>query len=409
MKKKIILLSLSTPTFNNVRAASALPYHLIKGMREDSATAYDVEIYSYNINDIMPEDLRKVESELGVTVHLLPRPAWQRWMLRLRLLALRVLLPYPLLSYFRLPVGTVGEIREKRPDGIWIYGEELMGLARNFADIPCVVTMPDCESLFYHRMLSKGFATVRLLQTLRYAYAFHQYRKMERDHYAAHVQYHFVGDADARFFKLLHPEAHAHFLRHPLYEHKPVGAISFHQPKLKALIAGRNDLYMHEATSRLVDELCGSHGASLPEHLAFTFLGRGWEAEAARLVAAGYDAQVVGFAPDYIAELQQHDLQITPIVVGTGTKGKVLDAIANGLLEIGTHGALENIAVESGRSCVQYETAAECVDILADIAGNVSKYEAMAMEGVRQVCAQHERDTVARGFVQLFTLSPLNP
>ena len=34
MKKKIALISLSTPTFNNVRAASALPYHLIKGANE---------------------------------------------------------------------------------------------------------------------------------------------------------------------------------------------------------------------------------------------------------------------------------------------------------------------------------------------------------------------------------------
>ena len=34
MNNKIVVVSLSTPTFNNVRAASALSYHLIKGYRE---------------------------------------------------------------------------------------------------------------------------------------------------------------------------------------------------------------------------------------------------------------------------------------------------------------------------------------------------------------------------------------
>ena len=61
MSKKIVLISLSTPTFNNVRAASALPYHLIKGIRENNATKYNLEIYSFNINNIGTEDIRKIE------------------------------------------------------------------------------------------------------------------------------------------------------------------------------------------------------------------------------------------------------------------------------------------------------------------------------------------------------------
>ena len=49
----------------------------------------------------------------------------------------------------------------------------------------------------------------------------------------------------------------------------------------------------------------------------------------------------IKFAPDYIEEICKHDIQVTPICIGTGTKGKVLDAIANGLLVIGSWYALE--------------------------------------------------------------------
>ena len=405
MSKKIVLISLSTPTFNNVRAASALPYHLIKGIRESNATEYNLEIYSFNINNIGTEDIRKIEIELGTTIHQLQCPLWKKWMLKLHLLFLRVLLKYPMLSYFRIPTSTLEKIKESAPNGIWIYGEELMGLAKTFEKLPCVITMPDCESLFYHRMLSKDFATRKLFQTLRYAYAYHQYRRMERYHYTEHAQYHFVGKEDTRFFKLLHPNGHALFIRHPLYEYRSAKEIKFHQPKIKVLIAGRNDMYMHEATNQLIESLCSIDGTKqykLPAHYIFTFLGKGWEKDAEKMKDAGYCTNTISFAPDYIEELQKHDIQITPIVVGTGTKGKVLDAISNGLLEIGTHGALENIAVESGKSCIQYEMASECVELLAHIIRNTGKYENIAENGVHQICELHDRRKIAKEFFSLF-------
>ena len=66
---------------------------------------------------------------------------------------------------------------------------------------------------------------------------------------------------------------------------------------------------------------------------------------------------------------------LTPIAIGTGTKGKVLDALANGLLVVGTPYALENIAVENGVSCVEYHSTKELFSTLVDIPYNVQKYE----------------------------------
>lgn len=52
---RIILITLSTPTYNNVRSASALPYHLIMGAKEQGDI--DFEVYSYNINEIDAAEL----------------------------------------------------------------------------------------------------------------------------------------------------------------------------------------------------------------------------------------------------------------------------------------------------------------------------------------------------------------
>lgn len=96
------------------------------------------------------------------------------------------------------------------------------------------------------------------------------------------------------------------------------------------------------------------------------------------------------FAEDYIEALQAHDIQLTPIAVGTGTKGKVLDAIANGLLAVGTPGALENIAVEHGKSCLLYHSPHELVTMLAAIPQHIPDYERMAEAGREQVLVHHQ-------------------
>ena len=140
----------------------------------------------------------------------------------------------------------------------------------------------------------------------------------------------------------------------------------------------------------------------------------------ATLRQAGYEVEHIKFAPDYIEEICKHDIQITPIAVGTGTKGKVLDALANGLLVIGTSYAMENIAVENGVSCIVYQKPEEVIKILMDIVKNDNvnvndndnempsyensnrrKYEEIAAEGQRQVLKHHDRGLIAK---QLFDL-----
>ncbi|WP_276910535.1 glycosyltransferase family 1 protein [Hallella colorans] len=389
---RIILMTLSTPTYNNVRAASALPYHLIMGAKE--LGDIDFEVYSYNINEIDAAGIAETERSLNVRLHLLQKPWWVTWMFRLHLGILRVLLKYPYLSYLRVPEETIKKIKSSNPDIIWIYGEEIAGIAKTFEGIKRIVTMPDCESMFYYRMLRQRWATKHLSQILRYAFAYWQYRSMERRNCHANVIYHFVGETDAEFFKNINPSSKAIFLRHPLYAFNELKKIAFSEPKIKLLFAGRYDFYCEHGSNELLDAMLGRK-QDLINNFEITFLGKGWETWNERLKTAGFVSSHIKFAPNYITELQKHDIQINAIDVGTGTKGKVLDAISNGLLAFGTNYALENVAVRNGESCVQYSTVEEAMDRLMDICAHRNQYEQMAENGRKIVLLEHDRGKIA--------------
>ena len=95
---KIAFISLSTPTYNNVRAASALPYHLI-----DVCRGHQFKIYSFDINHVGKDEQDKTKNALRVDIELISRPNWITWMFKLHLAILRVFLKYPFSCYYKLP------------------------------------------------------------------------------------------------------------------------------------------------------------------------------------------------------------------------------------------------------------------------------------------------------------------
>lgn len=386
---KIQLITLVTPTYNNVRAASALPYHLIKGYGRQA----EFEIYSYNINNIDSKGITKTEKELDVKIHLLKKTWWIKWMLKFHMGILRIFLKYPYLSYLHLSEDVVCEICDRHPDFIWIYGEELTGLSRLFKGHKCIVTMPDCESMFYYRMLKLNWNTDSVAKILKYAFAYWQYRNMEKALFTSGVVYHFVGKEDADFFRNINPKAEITFLRHPLYAYDETRKIAFHRPKIRLLFAGRYDFYCQHATDNLLHAFI-KHKDELRSQYEITFLGNGWSKWNSLLGETGFSSQHINFVPDYIEELQKHDIQINAIDVGTGTKGKVLDAFANGLLVIGTQLALENIEIDSN-SAIQYSTIEELIVMLRDIPQNIDKYEQMVELGRKNVLMNHNKIVVS--------------
>ena len=398
---RVILVTWNTPTQENVRGASALPYHLLTERKDDVS----VTVYSFNANKLSATEIADVEKHLQLQVSVVEMPRWYNWMTKMHLLFLRIFLPLPYLCYIRMTGNDARSIRENQPDLLWIYGEELLGVVEQFKDLKRVHLGPDTESLYYYRMIGRRFVMNNALNYWKCALMYRKYARMERefpsDRYYTYLA---VGEEDVQHLQQLNPNVNARFIRHPHYEVNSQFIIhnsQFHHPKIKLLVAGQYNLYMQQEADLLNAQFI-IHNAQFKGAYSITFLGKGWEKHVESLKEVGYEVYHIKFAPDYIEEICKHDIQLTPIAIGTGTKGKVLDALANGLLVIGTPYALENIAVEHGVSCLEYSSANEVIAWLTDTPNNRKRYERMAEMGREAVLKHHGRKQVSR---QLFGLA----
>ncbi len=390
---KVTMISVMMPAAENIRGTSALPYHLLAG-RDRSI---EVILYSYNLNRLSKEQIDSVAKELNIKIYILPVPWWYVFFLRF-FSPFRILLNYPIANYINLSSLQLDTIINDNPDAIWIYGEELSRVSRQLKDFRRVHTLPDCESLYYYRMLGKRFAIRNKIRFWRSAFMYPKYLNMEKQFdTSSNIHYHLVGEEDVNFLKEICPGIQAHFLRHPHYQvAKPAKVISFSTPKIKVLIAGQYNLYMQQDADAMINCLINDKELSdLKEHYVYTFLGKGWEHHVNSLNNAGYEAHHIKFAPNYIEEICKHDIQVTPICIGTGTKGKVLDAIANGLLVIGTWYALENIAVKHLESCIEYDEAKDFIKILKDIIVRRNYYENIALKGRKSILERHNQKLIS--------------
>lgn len=393
---KVIYISNMAPASDNIGGTSALPYHLMVHRSDD----VEVEVFTFNTNGLTAEKIAAVEKELRLKINVLPMNRLAAWLLGLKgvmSLLVRMLLPYPPHYYLRLDRATVAHIKAMRPDGVWIYGEELTGISRQLSEIPQVHTGPDCEVLYYERLLLQPW--VGRIKRLRCHVMMRKFRRLAASAPTC-ARYHLVGAADCETLRQVNPQVDACFLRHPHYNYNAERKIKFAEPRIRLVLAGRNDHYMHAGAAELINELVAN--SDLAKHFEFTFLGKGWETMHEQLLGAGWQSRIIAFAPDYAVELCRHDVQLTPISVGSGTKGKVLDAITNGLLVIGTQYALENIAVRHSEECLQYERASEVPDMLRDIADNRPRYEAMAEAGRTAVLREHDRASASQALFGMF-------
>lgn len=395
---KIALITLHTPTATNHRGASALPYHIIKHRNIDIG----MEIWTYNLNECSAELITQIEEKLDVKIHLVPK---NQMMCVLESRLLRLFLPYPLLYYKMLSNATISEINtwlgNDRSNGVWIYGEDIAHHTLNFPQYRCVVTTPDCEAMYYYRELSHRGQFTRLIPLFKNAIMYYKYARMAEAFPTDNVRYHLVGKEDCEFLQNINPKVDATFINHPHYDYSDKKAIKFSQPKINILIAGRYDFYMKDKCDELFEAMT-EVAQELKDSFMITFLGKDWESWKEMLTSAGYEVDHIRFAPDYMEELIKHDIQITPIGVGTGTKGKVLDAFANGLMVMGTLRALENIQVVNGESCILYDKAEEAINALRDIAVNPHKYEQIAEAGREAVLKYHNSIIISQKVFNLF-------
>ncbi|MDY6207023.1 MAG: glycosyltransferase [Prevotella sp.] len=393
---RIVLITTVTPTPDNYRAASALPYHLLKYRSKK----INVIVYSFNSNCVDDKRRKEIAEDLHIEIKVIPRAKIIEMMFCSHLIFLKNFLPYPFDYYNGLSSKTLNEIREWLPDGIWIYGDSLFRFADKFV-VKTVITMPDCVPFYYYRLIGDYFLFNSFYKMMGNAIQYYKNIKMERKFPSdKRIHYHLVGGEDEKFLKKINPSIQTHFIRHPHYNIGEKKEICFSKPKIKLLIAGQYNLYMKTAVDEIIPILC--ENKSLSAQYTITFLGKGWTFVIEKLMNKGYFCKQINYVDVYFEEIAKYDIQLTPISVGTGTKGKVLDAFANGLLVIGTPYALENIAVEHEKSCSVYSTPEELITILKDIPQNIEKYEHMAETGREMVLKYHNRKNISKELFSLF-------
>ena len=392
----IALISNMTPASENIRGTSALPYHIIQGIKTlNHGEKITVTIWSFNQNELDGIKLKEVSEELDTHIHLMSLPKWFTFIFRHHLLFIRLFLRFPIHNYIKLDHKFVKDIKSTNPDIIWVYGEEMSNIVKQFDGYKRIHTLPDCESLYYYRMMEQRFVYDYPIKYWKCALMYRKFRNMERKFdKSIDILYHLVGEKDALSLRNLNPGINAQFFRHPHYVVKDENRlIKFHQPKIKLLIAGQYNYYMQQSADEALEMMCNN--ALLKEHYEITFLGKGWNKWKQHLSTSGFIAQHLAFAPDYIEEICKYDIQLTPISIGTGTKGKVLDALANGLMVIGTPYALENIKVENGHSCICYNTVEELRYYLEEIPVHTQEYEFIAEKGRKNVLKNHSKHLIA--------------
>lgn len=379
---KVSFVTFYTPSPCNFKAPSALPYHLL--LHRDRSR-FDVTIYSFNYNLLPQEQIDSVAKMLGVKIVTIPVPEWYSRMKRFPLSPFRAFLRLPHYSSLRLPQSIVNEIISSNPDALWVYTEDIALVMQQFPkSMPKVLMGPDSIAMYYNRLVESTSG----LQWLRNMLMRNQYARLEcRLAECGNVRCVLVGEDDCRYMRSLTDKAEVQFLVHPHYDILEK-AIHFNAPKIRLLITGRRDIYNHEGIEVVMNTLLSN--PSLTNSYEITMLGGDWQQHVAKLAAVGYDAHFISYATEYQAELIRHDVQIAPITQGSGTKGKVLEAMANGLLMIGTPYAMENIQAIDGKDYIGYRDSASLLKALQAIANAPLKYEQMAERGRVAIRKNHQ-------------------
>lgn len=391
---KIALISTITPTSTNVGGPSALPYQLIKYR----PSYINIELYSFNENKISQEKISKISNELRCNIHLI------QYSKKFTLIQQKVIRNIINRFYF-LPIKSLQTSSNilytqlEKFDYIWIYPHILYHLSLPI-NKKIIITGPDSAALHYYRALKDQYVYDNNLTKI-YKRVYKKFLALEHEWgKKANTTLHFVGESDQNFYSTNFGK-NSFYLPHP-YNNIP----SFSQKRIKKdnklsiIITGEFNIYTYTDTLEIIKCLCKF--SELNKYFKFTFLGKHWENNVENLIKSGYEAQQIRWVEDYYKELQNHDIQLFPISVGTGTKGKVLDALCTKILCIGSLYAFENINIENGKTGFKYESPNEVINILYSIKHNPELINVIGENGFLLVQKEHSPQKISQIFFSKF-------
>ena len=389
---RIFLFTSFTPTKDNYRGPSAMMYHFFKSRPHNTK----ILIFTTNSNQVPFSQIKSVEKELDAKIVVLKDTLYNYFHRREKFQELRLKLGIDKgynISNYRLSSNSLKIIKEFNPDFVWVYGEAFTEVIKQLVNYKLLVAGYDCFALHYSRLLKDAYC---FCKENYYKKALRKYKiAITRELALKNIpcKYFDVGIEDRDMFETITGRKDALFYPHPHYDVLSK-EINFEKSKLSILISGKLDEYTWSAAHELQFVLM--EHPELSTKFSFSFLGKGWDEIASSLEKCGYEVNVKKWVDIYADEIVKHDIQVFPISVGSGTKGKVLDALSMGLLSIGTEIAMENIYVKDKKSCFIYKRAEDIVAILNDIFDNRRLASVIAENGRKSVLKWHNPTRIFR-------------
>ncbi len=396
---KALLICAYTPTPHNQGGPSALPYYLAKHRLK----SIQLDLYCYNdspgIDQSTQTDLNKVFNNITIVS---PLPSWKYYPLRL----------FREISQLSSLSGSLRQfpgrrdlqaIRKEKYDLIWIYPNILFQWYHKLRMYKTVMTGPDNSFLNYtlikEKYIDAGINIPDIPQIQKFNKFYRDSHMLEKKWASSGALLHVVGNDDKLMYDKLGAADHSFFSPHPhyFYENRKTSLLS--EGKLTILFSGTaQSIYTGNFNEAIIEAMATD--ATLANSFKVLFIGKNFENYNNRLKYAGYETTHTPWVPNYEAAISTAHIQIFPIILGTGTKGKVLCALATGLLCIGTKHAFENIKIELNSDClfIPDNDAGKVLNSLHEIVKNKETYEKMAERASQKVRQMHAPELTAELF-----------
>ena len=165
-------------------------------------------------------------------------------------------------------------------------------------------------------------------------------------------------------------------------------------------------LLTYPPNSEAVKMLTGKIAPNLPENARLTIAGRS-VSDKQRQDISQAGGILMDAPPDMLPILADSSYTILPIMSGGGTRIKVLEALAAGVLVIATAKAVENIGLIDGEHFIHAERPAEMITALTRMQNAPEEAAKIAKAGRRFVVSAHSSDAISKAVTRALSAANL--
>lgn len=139
-----------------------------------------------------------------------------------------------------------------------------------------------------------------------------------------------------------------------------------------------------DAVCYFADEVYSIVKSKIPD-VTFTIVGKGPTERVKALAERDSSIHVTGFVEDIQKYMRETDIFIVPIRIGSGTRLKILEALALQMTIVSTSIGCEGLAVEDDQNILIRDTPEEFANAIINILQNKEKYQHLGQNGRKLV------------------------